>query len=214
MRPGRTALLTAARCLQYDGDTARRLAEEAIEHAKGGTIAILSAPSAFKALREIVRVPLPTALRGDACTHLLRRDASQEPDRARAYIFEYDPRFSNFGSAFVKYDFNSPEVVPEHLKGACDYIMADPPYLNPDAVAKFARTIRLLARQPTGAAASEPEPEPQQGIGSPEQAEPERAKAKAAPVPVPVLYLSGAVTRDWVADELGLRPNTFRPTFA
>ena len=45
------------RALQYDGDTARRLAEEAIEHAKGGTIAILSAPSAFKALREIVRSP-------------------------------------------------------------------------------------------------------------------------------------------------------------
>ena len=147
-------------------------------------------------------------------------DASQEPDRARAYIFEYDPRFSNFGSAFVKYDFNFPEVVPEHLKGACDFIMADPPYLNPDAVAKFARTIRLLARQPTGAATSgdaagpEPEPEPEAEIGSPKQPELERAKAKTAPVPVPVLYLSGAVTRDWVADELGLRPNTFRPTFA
>ena len=42
---------------QYDGATARRLAEEAIEHAQGGTIAILSAPSAFKALREIVRAP-------------------------------------------------------------------------------------------------------------------------------------------------------------
>ncbi len=142
----------------------------------------------------------------------------QAPDRSRAYIFEYDPRFSNFGSAFVKYDFNSPELIPEHLRGACDYIMADPPYLNPDAVAKFARTIRLLARQPTGAAsaAAGPEPEPEQQTGRPQQTEGAQAQAKAAPepIPVPVLYLSGAVTREWVADELGLRPNTFRPTFA
>ena len=33
----------------------------------------------------------------------------------------------------------------------CDFIMADPPYLNPDAVKKFATTIRLLARDPAGA---------------------------------------------------------------
>ncbi len=154
----------------------------------------------------------------------------QAPDRDRAYIFEYDPRFSNFGSAFVKYDFNSPELIPEHLKGACDYIMADPPYLNPDAVAKFARTIRLLARQPKDAAPAstmegqeqEPEPEQEQEQGQEtdrtdsEACRPEQVEgAKAVdPVPVPVLYLSGAVTREWVADELGLRPNTFRPTFA
>jgi hypothetical protein len=214
------------RRLQYDGDTARRLAEEAIEHAKGGTIAILSAPSAFKALREIVRIPPPTA--GVAISHprgrVTIRRAVQEPESSRAFIFEYDPRFANFGSAFVKYDFNFPEQIPEQLKGSCDYIMADPPYLNPDAVAKFARTIRLLARRPTE---PEPEPEPEPApAGDAEEGGKPGAAARAAgaagaagttapaPVPVPVLYLSGAVTRDWVKEELGLRPNTFTPSFA
>eukprot|EP01047_Picozoa_sp_COSAG01_P026717 COSAG01_NODE_1731_length_9369_cov_35.048220_9_plen_87_part_00 len=41
-----------------------------------------------------------------------------------------------------RYDFNEPERVPAALVGRCDFIMVDPPYLNADAVAKFARTIR------------------------------------------------------------------------
>ena len=149
------------------------------------------------------------------------RRAAQEPESSRAFIFEYDPRFANFGSAFVKYDFNFPEQIPEQLKGSCDYIMADPPYLNPDAVAKFARTIRLLARRPTEPE-PEPEPEPAPAGDAEEGGKPGAAAGAAgaagatapAPVPVPVLYLSGAVTRDWVKEELGLRPNTFTPSFA
>eukprot|EP01046_Picozoa_sp_COSAG06_P005647 COSAG06_NODE_254_length_19039_cov_5.465488_15_plen_182_part_00 len=71
------------RRLQYDGDTARRLAQEAIEHAKGGTIAILSAPSAFKALREIVRKP-PAAAAGLAISHPHGRTRHNSACRAGA----------------------------------------------------------------------------------------------------------------------------------
>ena len=85
----------------------------------------------------------------------------------------------------------------------CDFIMADPPYLNPDAVKKFATTIRLLARDPAGAPETQPAPEPESNPDSEQK-----------PVPVPVLYLSGAVTREWVAAELALRPCSFTPTFA
>ena len=106
----------------YDAETSRRLGQEALNHAKGGVIAIISAPSAYKKLLDL------------------------EPNRTDAYCFEYDPRFACFGDAFVKYDFHEPERIPAKLLGRCDYIMVDPPYLNPDAVAKYSRTIRLLAR--------------------------------------------------------------------
>lgn len=136
---------------------------------------------------------------------------SQEPARGDAYIFEYDPRFASFGDAFVRYDFHEPERVPAELLGRCDYIMVDPPYLNPDAVAKFSQTIRLLARKPTTPA---PSPEPEPSRLESDSVDSIAPASQGERVSIPVLYLSGAVVRDAVMEELGLKPCTFTPSFA
>jgi Probable N6-adenine methyltransferase len=69
--------------------------------------------------------------------------------RAGIYIFEYDARFGeSYPEQFVQYDFNEPSVVPEHLIGACDYVLADPPYLNAQCIGEFFKTMQLLARHP------------------------------------------------------------------
>jgi Probable N6-adenine methyltransferase len=69
--------------------------------------------------------------------------------RAGIYIFEYDSRFGeSYPEQFVQYDFNEPATVPEHLIGACDYVLADPPYLNAQCIGEFFKTMQLLARHP------------------------------------------------------------------
>lgn len=65
------------------------------------------------------------------------------------YIFEYDQRFGKaYPAQFVLYDFNKPLEVPEHLWGQCDYILADPPYLNAQCISQFFKTMQLLAKHP------------------------------------------------------------------
>eukprot|EP01052_Picozoa_sp_SAG31_P021800 SAG31_NODE_1703_length_7495_cov_3.115062_6_plen_266_part_00 len=159
----------------YDESTSKALACEALERSNGGKIAILSAPSAYRSLVEVV---------DPAC-------------KMRAFCFEYDRRFAQtFGSQYVYYDFNDPDNVPASLRGQCDYIMVDPPYLNPDAVEKYARTIRALARPP-----EDGEMPPPCANGDPG-------------VPVPFCYLSGAVVEEPLWHNLGCRPNNFTPTFS
>ena len=90
-----------------------------------------------------------------------------------------------------------------------------------------ARNRRRNGEQPAATDASDtaantPEPEP--GPSGDEEAEVPGAMPQLGPstaarvsgerVGVPVLYLSGAVVRTAVLDELGLRPCTFTPTFA
>lgn len=46
------------------------------------------------------------------------------------HIFEYDRRFGQaYPDAFVFYDYNEPQKVPDELRGSVDYILMDPPYL-------------------------------------------------------------------------------------
>lgn len=104
----------------YDDRTAEAVAREAVEHARGGRIACLSCPSAFKAIK--VRTARCAA------QQLWLRAPQRLFPEAEAYNFEFDRRFGALGS-FVFYDFNYPESLPEGLLHSCAYVIADPPYL-------------------------------------------------------------------------------------
>lgn len=115
----------------YDEATSKMLAQELLLLAQqlrdSGrstvTVCCISAPSAYKALL-----------------------AAGIPSYVDARLFEYDGRFAVFGDKFVQYDFNRPMVFPPELKGQADIIILDPPFINKDCLAGFARTIFALRR--------------------------------------------------------------------
>jgi hypothetical protein len=88
--------------------------------AKPALAAFLSSPSAFKAYR----AAFPAA---------------------PAVLLEFDERFSCFGEAFHRYDYNAPLVLPAALLGRCAVLMLDPPFLQRDCLAGFAKSVRALA---------------------------------------------------------------------
>lgn len=107
----------------YDEATSERLASELLERSGHGRIAILSAPAAFRGLLKLA------------------------PEYSSCSLFEYDRRFERaYPDQFVFYDFNAPLDVPASLHGVFDFVLADPPYLNPDTMNAFVRTMRLLAK--------------------------------------------------------------------
>lgn len=116
----------------YDEATSKMLAAELLllaerVRASSGrdtvTVAALSAPSAFKAVLA-AGVPAWMDLR----------------------LFEYDTRFASFGDRFVHYDFNRPLGFPPELRGAVDVVILDPPFINRDTLAGFARSVMALRR--------------------------------------------------------------------
>ncbi|EJT75238.1 hypothetical protein GGTG_05175 [Gaeumannomyces tritici R3-111a-1] len=112
----------------YSDGTARAVAESLLDGADGGSVvAAVSAPSVFVALKNML------AERGDG-----------EP-RPRLVLLEHDRRFAVFPE-FVFYDCNQPLKLPDRLKGACDRIACDPPFLNEDCQTKEATTVQWLAR--------------------------------------------------------------------
>ena len=125
----------------YSEETSQFLAEEVCwcrEQVGGGEVVFLSSPSAYKAYRSLVR------RRGGG------GGGSGSSDAQAAHLLEYDSRFSVFGDAFVKYDYNHPlEGIPGRLLGRCSVVMLDPPFLNRDCLAGFAQTVRAL-QLPTG----------------------------------------------------------------
>jgi hypothetical protein len=112
------------------GELVRSLAREAVAGAppRAAVVAFLSCPSAFKALRAI----------------LAEEDAGQGEGELRSHILEYDKRFAVFGDAFSFYDYASPLALPPALVGACDVVVLDPPFLNRDCLAEFARSVSAL----------------------------------------------------------------------
>ena len=67
----------------------------------------------------------------------------------RFLLFEYDTRFQVFEKDFCFYDYNKPEMVKEELHHTCDVIVADPPFLAEECVAKVSQTIALLSKEST-----------------------------------------------------------------
>lgn len=110
---------------------AARKANPAASPANPLRIVCISAPSAFKALK--------------------RLDCAD----VRAFVLEFDRRFSAYGADFVFYDFNHPsQLVSEFseretggpLRRSFDAVIADPPYLNEECMTLTGETIRLLSK--------------------------------------------------------------------
>ncbi|EXF77243.1 hypothetical protein CFIO01_04048 [Colletotrichum fioriniae PJ7] len=102
----------------YSDETAGFLARQLLEGADADTtIAIVSAPSVFVALHNI----------------LTARDESEV--RPKVFLLEYDNRFNVFPE-FVFYDFAQPFKLPGELKGAVDRVVVDPPFLSEDCQTK------------------------------------------------------------------------------
>ena len=59
-------------------------------------------------------------------------------------LFEFDERFSAFGSDFVPYDYNDPLNFPHILIESYDLVIADPPFLSEECLTKTATTIKSL----------------------------------------------------------------------
>ncbi|KAJ3592206.1 hypothetical protein NHX12_007334 [Muraenolepis orangiensis] len=110
----------------YDDETATRLAEEVIHEAgDGGRIACVSAPSVYQKLKQ-------GALEGS--------------DHVSVVVLEFDRRFATYGDDFVFYDYNEPLALPAALRGSFDVVLADPPYLAHECLAKVAQTVKFLSK--------------------------------------------------------------------
>jgi len=108
----------------YDERTCRVLAAEALRLAgPSGRVACLSSPTLYRHLRKV------------------------RPPGLQLTLLEYDQRFSVFGDEFVLYDYRAPLEVPAELRGQCDLVVADPPFLSEECLTKTALTVRLLSKQ-------------------------------------------------------------------
>jgi hypothetical protein len=117
----------------YSEETAGLYARQLLEGATPDTtIGVLSAPSAFIALKNALRT----------------KDKAERP---KLVLFEYDDRFSVFPE-FVFYDFQQPFKLPAQLKGSLDCIISDPPFLSEDCQTKTAMTARWLLKPKTATA--------------------------------------------------------------
>ncbi|EQB54232.1 hypothetical protein CGLO_05957 [Colletotrichum gloeosporioides Cg-14] len=115
----------------YSDETANLIAGQLLEGAgEGMTIGVVSAPSVFVALRNLLNA----------------RDRTL--GRPKVLLLEHDMRFNVFPE-FVFYDFQQPFKLPVELKGAIDRIVCDPPFLSEDCQTKAAMTVRWMMKPNT-----------------------------------------------------------------
>lgn len=115
----------------YSDETANLYARELLECATDeSTIAVVSTPSVFVALKNI-----------------LNTTAAEDTTKPKptVYLLEHDQRFALFPE-FIFYDLNEPVKLPPHLKGNVDRLICDPPFLNEDTQTKTALTMRWLSK--------------------------------------------------------------------
>ncbi|KAK0384222.1 hypothetical protein NLU13_8310 [Sarocladium strictum] len=122
----------------YADETAKVVASQLLEGATPDkTICIMSAPSAFVAVKNSLR-------------------SVNEADRPKLILLEHDERFAVFPE-YQFYDFQQPFNLPAEMKGVVDAIMCDPPFLSEDCQTKFAMTARwLLKPKPSKATSKGP----------------------------------------------------------
>ena len=174
----------------YDDATAARLAAALVALAPAdGRIAVVSCPS--------VMYPLARADAGAG--------AARAAVAARAVLLEIDRRFAGaFGERFAYFDYNRLDELPATLRGECDVVLVDPPYVSDECVGAFAVAATRLARSPiadggAGAAAAD-------GGG---------ADGGAAVRPfTPCVFITSEVMRGALAKALpGMRMTAFELTF-
>ncbi|KAK4194984.1 putative N6-adenine methyltransferase-domain-containing protein [Triangularia verruculosa] len=110
----------------YSEETANFFAKQLLLNATSDmTIGVVSAPSVFVALRNILNA------------------ASESEPKPTLLLLEHDNRFAVFPE-FHFYDFAEPTKLPSHLKASCDRIICDPPFLSQDCQTKAAITVNWL----------------------------------------------------------------------
>ncbi|KAM4062258.1 putative N6-adenine methyltransferase [Hirsutella rhossiliensis] len=111
----------------YSDEVAHVLGTQLLHGSTSRTvIGVVSAPSVFVALRNILRT-------------------CQESERPRLVLLEHDQRFNVFPE-FVFYDYKQPLKLPDELKGILDRVICDPPFLSQDCQTKAAMTVRWLLK--------------------------------------------------------------------
>jgi EEF1A lysine methyltransferase 1 len=157
---------TLAALREFMADRAAQQEREEAEEAAGASATLASSEdwqlsqfwydesTSLALANELLRVA--SEIRGDratvrvaclACPSLYKAVRSLDvPSWLHIWLFEIDTRFSVFGDAFVHYDFNAPLSFPDHLRGSVDIVALDPPFLQQDCLAAFARTTFALRR--------------------------------------------------------------------
>jgi len=62
-------------------------------------------------------------------------------------LFEFDKRFSVYGSDYVFYDYNEPMKFEEELLNSFDLVIVDPPFLSEECLTKSLQTTKSLTKQ-------------------------------------------------------------------
>ncbi|DAZ98730.1 TPA: hypothetical protein N0F65_006762 [Lagenidium giganteum] len=111
----------------YSRQTVETLGQEVLEAtAADATCAFLSTPSVYYEVKR------------------------HGPSQLKCFLFDFDEKFASEGSGFVLFDFNKPLDVPDALRGSCDIVVIDPPFITREVWEKYATTAKLLLRPGTG----------------------------------------------------------------
>ncbi|CAG0883606.1 unnamed protein product [Darwinula stevensoni] len=102
----------------YAEETIGALSREVISQVPEGNVACISCPSLFLGLLK--------------------------SQFTRCVLFEHDSRFNVFGERFIHYDYKSPLSVPRDFEASFTLVIADPPFLSEDCLAKMGSTIKFL----------------------------------------------------------------------
>jgi len=102
----------------YSTRTIQRIVEDLVEQAGDDkVIAFLSTPSIYFSMPDAIR--------------------------SRCFVLDYDRKWDS-DRGFVFYDFNDPEGLPEKLRGKCDIVVIDPPFITHEVWRKYAEAAKLL----------------------------------------------------------------------
>lgn len=64
-----------------------------------------------------------------------------------AKLFEFDKRFSIYGSDYVFYDYNEPMQFDKELLNSFDLVVVDPPFLSEECLTKSLETTKCLTKK-------------------------------------------------------------------
>ncbi|XP_014244712.1 EEF1A lysine methyltransferase 1 [Cimex lectularius] len=107
----------------YDDKTVKTICDEICRVCPAGSkVALISAPTLYKSLKKM------------------------SENSIEVKLFEYDSRFSAYGSDFHFYDYKSPLDLPTNFSAYFDLVVADPPFLSEECLTKTAVTIKFLAK--------------------------------------------------------------------
>ncbi|KAK6633902.1 hypothetical protein RUM44_004509 [Polyplax serrata] len=110
----------------YDDSTTFSLSSSAVSKCSdGGKIALISCPTLYPAVKSQIR--------------------ENERDLT-VTLFEFDKRFSKYGTDFIHYDYNSPINLDFSCKNAFDIIIIDPPFLSEECLTKVVETVNFIKK--------------------------------------------------------------------